>query len=183
MILVKSKSVFLRLLAMIFIFGALPVHADRAFENLTGFGDDEENLNIPNFRYDPDDEQGWDVYEDPFGDLISRETPYYQNATSDIKPGEVFIKAWEYDPPGSIILRVVDQRPLLLSASEIDVRVEAGYYDAMKNLMVETRRIYHDIAIKPGENYLNVNFPVDRSHIVHARVIAVRNKGPIKLLD
>ncbi|WP_370279308.1 hypothetical protein [Pontibacterium sp.] len=158
------------------------VYADKKFANLTGFAG-EQNGNLPDFNEDPIDEQGWDVFEDPFGPLVARETPYYQNDSRDIGPGEVFIKAWEYDPPNALIVRVFDQRDLLLTGSQIDVRVEAGYYDDNKNLMVETRRIVRDIPIKPGENYITLYFPVERTHIVHARVINVRNQGPIKLID
>lgn len=166
----------------ILVLGMGSAHADKKFANLTGFAG-EENGNLPDFNEDPLDEQGWDVFEDPFGGLVSRETPYYQNDSRDVGAGQIFIKAWEYDPPNALIVRVVDQRPLLLSNSKIDIRVEAGYYDDNKNLMIETRRVVRDINIKKGENYLTVYFPVERTHIVHARVFNVRNYGPIKLID
>lgn len=157
-------------------------YAGKKSDNLTGFKG-EETGNLPDYNYDAIDEQGWDVFEDPFGDIIARETPYYQNDSRDIKTGDVFIKSWEYDPPNALILRVVDQRALLMYGSKIDVKVEAGYYDANNNMMLETRRIVRDISINPGENYLTMYFPVERTHVVHARVIKVRNEGPIKLLD
>lgn len=156
--------------------------ADKKADNLTGFKGEEQG-NLPDYNYDAIDEQGWDVYEDPSDPLIVRTTPYYQNDSRDIKRSDIFIKGWEYDPPNALILRVVDQRPLLMSASRIDVKVEAGYYDGAHNLMVETRRIWHDILIQPGENYLTLYFPVERTHVVHARVIKVRNEGPIQLFD
>ncbi|MBE9399149.1 hypothetical protein IOQ59_17955 [Pontibacterium sp. N1Y112] len=176
------KPLFSFSLAMLFILGATAAQADKKADNLTGFKGEEQG-NLPDYNYDSLDEQGWDVFEDPFGALIARETPYYQNDSRDIKSGDVFIKAWEYDPPNALKVRVIDQRALLMYGSKIDVKVEAGYYDDNKNLMVETRRIVRDIAIKPGENYLTLYFPVERTHIVHARVIKVRNNGAIKLLD
>jgi len=157
-------------------------HAEKKWDNLTGFAGIQQG-NLPDYNYDAIDEQGWDVFEDPFGPLVSRETPYYQNDSRDVRQGDIFIKAWEYDPPNALIVRVVDQRDLLMKASKIDIRVEAGYYDDNKNLMVETRRIVRDISVKPGENYLTLYFPVERTHIVHARVFNVRNYGPIKLID
>lgn len=157
-------------------------YADKKFANMTGFSG-IQNDNLPEFNEDPMDEQGWDAFEDPFGPLVARETPYFQNDSRDIGPGEVFIKAWEYDPPNALKVRIVDQRALLLTHSKVDVRVEAGYYDDNKNLMVETRRVVRDIPIKPGENYLTLYFPVERTHIVHARVFNVRNAGPVKLID
>jgi hypothetical protein len=161
---------------------SVTVQADKKADNLTGFKGEEQG-NLPDYNYDSIDEQGWDVFEDPSDPLVVRTTPYYQNDSRDIKRSDIFIKGWEYDPPNALILRVVDQRPLLMSGSKIDVKVEAGYYDGAHNLMVETRRIWHDIPIQSGENYLTLYFPVERTHVVHARVIKVRNAGPIKLFD
>ena len=158
------------------------VYADKKFANLTGFKG-EETGNLPDYNEDPIDEQGWDVFEDPFSPLVARETPYYQNDSRDVRTGDVFIKAWEYDPPNALKVRIFDQRTLLMKGSKIDVKVEAGYYDGAKNLMVETRRIVRDIPIQPGENYITLYFPVERTHVVHARVIKVRNEGAIKLFD
>ena len=149
--------------------------------SITGAGN-ENTFETP-YNEDPQDEQGWDPFVDPNDPLVERVTPYYQNDTRDIKPWDVIIKAWDYDPPNAILLRIVDSRPLLTSTSNIDVKVETGYYDANNNLMVETRRIYERIEIKPGETLLSLPFHNDRTHIIHARVIAVRNETPIMPLD
>ena len=157
---------------------SLSVHALRP-----GATDYYQTGNLPDYNYNPLPEQGWDVAENPNDPLVQRLTPYYQNDTRDIKHWQVIVKAWEYDPPNAILLRVVDQRPLLVSQSKIDVRLEAGYYDDTNNLMVESRQVFHDIPIKPGENLFSLPFHNDRTHVIHARIIKVRNVTPIKALD
>ncbi|MGB0664946.1 MAG: hypothetical protein ACPGMR_14280 [Pontibacterium sp.] len=139
--------------------------------------------NLPPFSQDAVPEMGWDVYENPNDPLVQRLTPYYQNDTRDVQQWQVIIKAWEYDPPNGILLRVVDQRPLLVSESQIDVRLEAGYYDDTNNMIVESRAVFRDIYINPGENLIVLPFHNDRTHVIHARVTDVRNKTPIKPVD
>ncbi len=126
---------------------------------------------------------GFNNFDDPNHPEIAKTVPYFQNDTRDVDFGRVYISSWRFDPPNAFVVRVYDDRPTLAQQSWVDVMVQVGVYDDARNLIVRDRRIVRDVPISPGETVIPVYIHNEIGDIIHARVLGVRNKANIKLLD
>ena len=137
--------------------------------------------------YDPNGDafptQGWDNFSDPNEEEIAKAIPHAQNDTASIDRWKIFISGWQVDPPNWIIVHVIDDRPYLISESYIDIRVVIGKADDLSGMLPRTRTIVRGITVKPGFNRIPIPIHNEVDQIVHANIIAVANKAPIKLFD
>lgn len=132
---------------------------------------------------DPYPTQGWDAQGDPLETEITKATPFAQNDTTAVDLGKIYIAGWQIDPPNSLVIKVYDDRPYLLRDSWVDIRVRIYDYDPDGNIFIRTHKTVQGIHVKPGETRVPIAIHNEVGQVVHARIIKVRNKSPIKLFD
>jgi len=131
---------------------------------------------------DPNTPLGDDRNADPNKQVGADGIPYYPrvyNDTRDVMRWATYIASAEQDPPNAIILHIQDDSPELNRSKVVDVQVEVGYFDDVKNFILKDMRVVTNISIEKGFNRIVVYIHNEKADPARIRLLAVRPKTAI----
>jgi len=131
---------------------------------------------------DPNTPLGDDRNSDPNKQVGVDGIPYYPrvyNDTSDVMRWATYIASAEQDPPNAMILHIQDDSPELNRSKVVDVQVEVGYFDDVKNFILKDMRVVKNIPIEKGFNRIVVYIHNEKADPARIRLLAVRPKTAI----